>query len=86
MVRFTISSFLLVVLGTLGLVLVYVFSSQPIFEKDLALEFENNGIIPRFARTLNGSPFNGEAYGTFFGDRNSCVEWKGHFGKRITSR
>lgn len=49
-------------------------------EKDLDLEFSNRYVVPSFARTREGQPYTGAAYGTFFGEQTfDCVEWEGAF-------
>lgn len=50
-----------------------------VFEKDLKLTTSNNAVVPSHASSPDGTPFTGNAYGTFFGDRWGCVEWSGSF-------
>lgn len=51
-----------------------------IHETDLLLGGAKSSVVPESVRTKNGAPFNGRAYGTFFGDRTmDCVEWTGIF-------
>lgn len=58
----------------------WIFYDPEVFEKDLQLSYTDRQVIPSYARTKDGNPFTGIAYGTYFGDRYfDSVEWKGRF-------
>jgi hypothetical protein len=48
---------------------------------ELTLEINRQDVLPSSARSKDGKPYTGRAYGTFFGDKEprSCAEWEGRF-------
>jgi hypothetical protein len=54
-------------------------SDHGVHESQLVLK-ESRDVVPLEAHRRDGSPFNGTAYGTFFGERSfDAVEWTGPF-------
>ena len=63
-----------------------LYNSNGVHESSLALEFSSNQVFPTYAKSKDGKPYTGSAYGTFFGEKSlDCTEWSGQFTNGIPS-